>query len=618
ATLPAGLAVFIVQFNDPTPLSRIWFLAVYLILALTLAGRLHHLRRQEAWRASGILLPPEAGADITGGALTVAAILVFAAWLLPPAISKLPPAAEAWSDLTRAWRKANDRLSDLFAAARNPRQVIGKEFYGDQLPLGTAIPLGDAVIFTVHVNPTQISPPRYYWRTRVYDHYENGRWSTTAGMEIGFQPEQERLAVPVLPSQAVADLAFTYAQEQIALYTASQPLWFSRPASLRAFPLPDGTTDVVTLHARKPIGPGETYRSQVALASPTIVELRAAGTDYPDWVRERYLQLPENFSPRIRELAQAIAGDLPTPYDQAAAITDYLRSDIRYSEHIPTPPPDVDPLEWVLFDLKQGFCNYYASAEVLMLRSLGVPARLAVGFAEGEYDIQESTYIVRQRDSHAWPEVYFPGIGWVEFEPTAGQRPLVRPRGGISPEEEEKRALRQDVPSLIETPTEERPAEISQPSPPSILLWGLIGLLSAGVLLASWYTNRRYAWANHLPVRLQSTLERHGIEPPIWLQRWSRHAEQTPITRAFQTINWGLRLLGESPPPHATPARRAAMLAALLPEADEAIHILLEEHQRDLYSPRPGDERRAQRAAYHLRKSIILARVAKFWGTLKE
>ena len=79
------------------------------------------------------------------------------------------------------------------------------------------------------------------------------------------------------------------------------------------------------------------------------------------------------------------------------------------------------------FDLKQGFCNYYASIEVLMLRSVGVPARMAVGFAEGGFDNEANVYIVRSLDSHAWPEVYFPEIGWIEFEPTGNQDPLLRP-----------------------------------------------------------------------------------------------------------------------------------------------------------------------------------------------
>ena len=83
-------------------------------------------------------------------------------------------------------------------------------------------------------------------------------------------------------------------------------------------------------------------------------------------------------------------------------------------------------MDWVLFDLKQGYCNYYASAMVVMLRTMGIPARMAAGFAQGTWNSDEQAFVVEERDAHTWVEVYFPGYGWVEFEPTAAQAPLNR------------------------------------------------------------------------------------------------------------------------------------------------------------------------------------------------
>ena len=174
------------------------------------------------------------------------------------------------------------------------------------------------------------------------------------------------------------------------------------------------------------------------MSNPNITQLREAGTDYPAWVTERYLQLPEDFSPRIRDLATEITAEAETPYDKAGAITRYLRDNIEYAETIPAAPRNADVLEWVLFENKQGYCVYYATAQILMLRSLGIPARMAVGFAQGEgiaggdnlapeEELAPGTFTVRKKNAHAWPEVYFPGIGWVEFEPTGNQDPLTRP-----------------------------------------------------------------------------------------------------------------------------------------------------------------------------------------------
>ena len=177
------------------------------------------------------------------------------------------------------------------------------------------------------------------------------------------------------------------------------------------------------------ISAGETFSSRSRLKNPTILQLRQAGAEYPAWVTEHYLQIPGNFSPRIASLASGLVRDQVTPYDKAAAITDYLRHEIEYAELMPAPPPNTDLLEWFLFDVKKGFCNYYATAEVLMLRSVGVPARLAVGYSQGIPNEKGTVYYVLQNNAHAWVEVYFPGIGWVEFEPTVSQSPLVRPEG---------------------------------------------------------------------------------------------------------------------------------------------------------------------------------------------
>ena len=128
------------------------------------------------------------------------------------------------------------------------------------------------------------------------------------------------------------------------------------------------------------------------LSNPNIEQLREAGTEYPAWVTETYLQLPADFSPRIRELAEEITAEAETPYDKAGAITRYLRENIEYAATINARPRNTDTLEWILFEHKQGYCVYYATSEILMLRSLGIPARMAVGFAQGEGFTAETTF----------------------------------------------------------------------------------------------------------------------------------------------------------------------------------------------------------------------------------
>ncbi len=224
-----------------------------------------------------------------------------------------------------------------------------------------------------------------------------------------------------------------------------QPLWISRPADVTSFPLPDGTRDVLYLQTFPFLEPGETFRVRAAMLNPSIQELREAGGEYPEWV-QRYLQLPENFSPRVRNFASQITFGLTNPYEKVQTVTTVLRAQITYSSKLTLPSKGTDLIEWFLFEGKQGYCNYYATAEVLMLRSLGIPARMAMGFAQGEAmermqrpgetEATERVYNIYRKNMHAWPEVYFPGIGWVEFEPTSSEAPLIRPaspQSGLQP-----------------------------------------------------------------------------------------------------------------------------------------------------------------------------------------
>ncbi|MCB9150587.1 MAG: transglutaminase domain-containing protein [Caldilineaceae bacterium] len=100
-----------------------------------------------------------------------------------------------------------------------------------------------------------------------------------------------------------------------------------------------------------------------------------------------------------------------------------------YNEEIEAPADDVDPVAYFLFDIKEGYCDYYATAMVMMLRSLGIPARAVSGCAEGTFDEESQVYIITEKDAHTWVEVYFPTYGWIEFEPTAGESELRRPAG---------------------------------------------------------------------------------------------------------------------------------------------------------------------------------------------
>ena len=151
---------------------------------------------------------------------------------------------------------------------------------------------------------------------------------------------------------------------------------------------------------------------------PTIApaKLRAASTDYPQEIRDTYLQLPE-LDPRIPDFAKQITAQARTPYDKTVAVENYLRNRFTYTLNL-TGKPGEDPLAHFLFETHAGHCEYFASAMAILLRTLGIPTREVNGFLPGEFNDLGGDYIVRASDAHSWVEVYFPDNGWMTFDPT--------------------------------------------------------------------------------------------------------------------------------------------------------------------------------------------------------
>jgi len=161
----------------------------------------------------------------------------------------------------------------------------------------------------------------------------------------------------------------------------------------------------------------ESYSAASMLLQPDRVRMWTSRGNPPPDIILNYLQLPKRVDPRIVELARSIAQSSAGQYDQAVAVENYLRTHYGYSlQMASTPPPD--PLVYFLFERKEGHCEYFASAMAVMLRTLGIPARIVNGFRGGEYNDVTGSYIVRARDAHSWVEAYIPGYAWVSFDPT--------------------------------------------------------------------------------------------------------------------------------------------------------------------------------------------------------
>ena len=167
-----------------------------------------------------------------------------------------------------------------------------------------------------------------------------------------------------------------------------------------------------------PEHPVNRYQATSDIAQTSASSLRRAGQAYPPEVLSRYLGLPALDS-RIPELARKITASADNDYDRAAALETYLRTHFGYSLQLSRTVPH-DPLANFLFERRQGHCEYFASSMAVMLRILGIPSRVVNGFRTGEFNDLTSQYVVRASNAHSWVEAYFPGHGWVAFDPTPG------------------------------------------------------------------------------------------------------------------------------------------------------------------------------------------------------
>ncbi len=649
AIIPAGITMIVVHNYDPYLAIRTWFLAGFIFLSLFLIARMHFIHLKYRWKNEGTYLPPYVSIDSLRLGLLTTVILVLFAWTVPAIASAVPQAEQIWLNATRPWMDVRNQLSNVFYSLQASVGVV-TDFYGDNLPLGRGNPLSDTTIMSIEAPPRPASNVRYYWRSRVYDTYEEG-WSSTLPAVDFVSPDEFNLNLPEYDNRATSTFNITTVFPIQNLQTPAQPVWVSRPANAHFAVNSDGSIDLSHLKADPVLMSGDTYRVEASLTTASQKELREAGTDYPSWITARYLQLPDTITPRTIELAESIAANLENPYDVTQAVTDFLRTSLKYSDTVPGAPAGQEPIDWVLFEHKQAFCNYYASAEIVMLRSLGIPARMAVGYAEGErssigsidsiptlgpdgqnipldIQIEGDIFTVRHKDAHAWPEVYFPNFGWVEFEPTVSQQPIIRPIG-LLPDSSGQDAQPPDFEELRDR-ANQRFNELSDQEPPSQNL-NIAGMqidptsiyislaavsVIAFILLIRSVRSRR--GTPPLPVQLESGLERVGLQSPKILLRWARYARLSPLARAYNELNRALSRLGEPAVISDTPSERADGLVQLLPISENPVQAVIIPYQNSIYGDKNEDPEEAQTAGKEIRKISYFAKIQRLFSRFQE
>ncbi len=502
----------------------------------------------------------------------LAAVLVVA--LAPvPGGAPLRGAAEPVQEWAGAAQREFSRLFNGLPSRRDYHTLA----YGPVTTLGGAPDLSEDLLF-------RVSGARgTYWRARTYSTYTGRGWES---------PIQEFERVRELP-QPPGTVRLTHRFEVVAatdtLFSGGLPGAFSLPAE--ALPGAAGDPYQVRLATgREYYATRTNLRYEATGYEPvtSVPRLKEAGADYPAGVREAYTQLPAGLPARVGELAQRIVevAEATVPYDQAVAIRTFVRR-YTYDLEIEAPPAGADAVEHFLYDTRRGYCDYYASAMTVLLRTLGVPARYVLGYASGAYNDGLGAYEVRERNYHAWVEAYFPGAGWVPFEPTP---PVAIEFGGegIAPPGIENEEL-----GLAPIPVLEDEEEDSGFGSGAEGGFGFDLTLD---VRARWLVGGAGALA--LAIAL------------AWMRWWWALGRMAPPVRHYAKLTRLARLAGLPLRVGQTPAEYGAALAEALPECGEQVRVITAVYATSRYgdSAYGGDE---ARAAWGPVRRALLARLLR-------
>lgn len=401
-------------------------------------------------------------------------------------------------------------------AGTNEAVILRKVGYGaDDAHLGGAIVEDNRVV--LRVRTTALA----YWRGESKDVYTGKGWLNSADAR-----RDERLLA--VGENVPDDYPRLFDPSAIEVLPVRQHVQWTGESALggrQRFPLfHQGMVTAVTEADAGMLAVGRDARGMFALHHPVteahieavlpVIDeemLRKTPQQYPEDIRLRYLQLP-SIPERVRQLAETLTADADNPYDKAKAVEAYLQSEeFTYdTRNVTVPEQDKDFVDQFLFESKRGYCDYFSTAMVVLLRAAGIPARWVKGFttgelvqktgsaageawADGEQPYYEGT--VQSRHAHSWVEVYFAGVGWLPFEPTKGfSMPRVTVASGNAAPTDDDAAMSseepEEGPAAVDTPLMQEGDWASWLSPLNQLHQGrggagwLLALAAVSVLLA--------------------------------------------------------------------------------------------------------------------------------------
>ena len=395
-------------------------LLLFVIAALLLWLRAALVNRRDGWQRRRVNENLEVPAAIMRSGIVFAGASVALAWILT-SVAIAAPLTGAWRSFDGVWTSVREGVDGIFGSLTNPESRLSGDSFGPGFVVSGSFEGSDDEVLVL------AAPQPMYLRTVTYDAYTGRGWERSSGDKRQVAPGAPLFGdlTPERPTDldSVDVHTITIQMRQTIgrnLFTAGSPLEVYAPVVIHQ---PSGQPILGGIEAVTAFAPGKAYQVRVAITNATEAELIEAGTAYPEPVELLYLD-DTGVTDRVAQLAREVTSGLESPYEQAEALASFLRTDARFSydTNPGMPPRGEDLVDYFLFEGMRGYCEYYASSMVLMARSLGIPARVASGYAPAASD-GDGQYTVREANAHAWAEVYFPGYGWQIFESTKSINP---------------------------------------------------------------------------------------------------------------------------------------------------------------------------------------------------
>jgi hypothetical protein len=587
-------------------------LVVLLAALLLLIGQMQLSNQLERWMQEGLHTDRAWLRNIRGRFMRITALLtvvIILLCLILPVFEQPQVGVTVWNYIDAAWNNLVSNPGGLYIPGTQSQGTGGANFFGDQLAITGSVNLPTGEVLAYKTSGAGSSQGRYL-ESVAYDQFDGHTWMSSPPASQMSQQYPSDATLPVEGPSNVTPVTTNITilnppqGSRAYIFAPAQPRSFTVPVTLYGKGIISAWTQQTKLTA------GEQYQVESLVPAVTAQELSAvpllhspidAWASDPNYslLKNYYLEVPADLSQQAIATAHEWTQGATNVYQAMNMLVEHLsdQQTFTYSIENAPVPGNVDAVTWLL-QTHKGFCTYYATAMTVMARVLGVPARVVSGFNEGYFDAKRGAWVVNGQDAHSWVQVYFPNVGWINFDPTPGFS--LNPTG-----------LSQPMPTLTVTPT--KPGQIVTPTVPR---HGTPTADPPSHGTSSGTTSQGMSGPETL--FLAFSLAVLAISLLILGMAVIRYRDSKRLAAGTGTIiattYWRLSRLGAwsglSPGKAQTPYEYTSLLARRFPQANHALwrltHLFVRERWgAPQHAPTPGEEQAVKRLWPALRATML-------------